>query len=78
MGSISRKDRNSIMKNKPNISLVVIAVMIIAFIIIIAIAYLPGQEDTKLTVIYAGSLVAPFDKMEQAFESETGRDRLCI
>jgi len=50
----------------------IITLVIIAAVVLSMAAYLPhSQEDeTRLKVIYAGSLIVPFDEMGKQFESE--------
>lgn len=47
------------------------ALVIIAAVVVSVVAYMPHeQEKTRLKVIYAGSLIVPFEQIEKQFESQ--------
>ncbi|MBN1761997.1 MAG: tungstate ABC transporter substrate-binding protein WtpA [Methanomicrobia archaeon] len=46
-----------------------IAMVLIAAVVLSAACISPAQEKSKVKVIYAGSLIIPFEEMEKAFES---------
>lgn len=47
-----------------------IALVLIAAVVLSAACISPEQEKSKVKVIYAGSLIIPFEEIEKAFESE--------
>ena len=52
-----------------------VLILIIAVVVSTAIYLQQEQEETKLKVIYAGSLIVPFEEIEKQFESQhTGVD----
>jgi len=51
------------------IHITVLVLLIVAVVISTAIYQQQEQEETKLKVIYAGSLIVPFEELEKQFES---------
>ncbi|MFV9677306.1 MAG: substrate-binding domain-containing protein, partial [Methanosarcinales archaeon] len=52
------------------IHIAVLVLLIVAVVISTAIYQQQEQEQTKLKVIYAGSLIVPFEEIEKQFESQ--------
>lgn len=48
----------------------IVALVIIAAVVVGVVAYMPHEEKNRLKVIYAGSLIVPFEEVEKQFESE--------